>query len=329
MRLLVVDDAAVGRDGDFTIGEGIKRIDGLVTRNARHQMNDNLSMVAGEVIETLNLDLTLFDCLSYRLDERIGGFTKRHIGDTQRLLVDLVDATTYLDDAATSTIVIFRNVDEATRREVGVKLKRFAFETGNRRIEQFVEVMRQDLRRKTHSNTLHALGEEQRELDGKVDRLLLATIVGKLPRCDLIIEHHLEREFRKASLDVTWCGCRIAREDIAPVALTVDEQFLLSQLHQGIADAGIAMRMVLHGLSNDVSHLVVAAIIDYLHGMQDATLHRLQSVGQVRHGTLQDDVTRIVEEPVLVHAAQMVYLVIRGIVIIMGLVAIACSRCLF
>ena len=70
------------------------------------------------------------------------------------------------------------------------------------------------------------------------------------------------------------------------------------------------MRMVLHGLSNDVSHLVVAAIIDYLHGMQDATLHRLQSVGQVRHGTLQDDVTRIVEEPVLVHAAQMVYLVI-------------------
>ena len=89
------------------------------------------------------------------------------------------------------------------------------------------------------------------------------------------------------------------------------------------------MRMVLHGLSNDVSHLVVAAIIDYLHGMQDATLHRLQSVGQVRHGTLQDDVTRIVEEPVLVHATQMVYLVIRGIVIIMGLVAIACSRCLF
>ena len=51
--------------------------------------------------------------------------------------------------------------------------------------------MRQDLRRKTHSNTLHALGEEQRKLNGKVDRLLLAAIVGQLPGGDLVIEHHL------------------------------------------------------------------------------------------------------------------------------------------
>ena len=131
VRLLVVDDAAVWRDGDLAVGEGIKRIDGLVARNARHQMDDNLGMVAGEVVETLDLDLALFDGLSYRLNERIGGFAKRHIGDAQRLLVDLVDAATHLDDAATSTVVIFRNIDEATCREVGIEFERFAFETSD------------------------------------------------------------------------------------------------------------------------------------------------------------------------------------------------------
>ena len=231
VRLLVVDDAAVGRNGDLAVGESVKCIDGLVARHTRHQMDDNLGMVAGEVVETLDLDLALFDGFAYRLDERIGGFAKRNIGDAQRLLVNLVDAATHLHDAASCSIVIFRNVDKTTCREVGVKFERFALEAGNRSIEKFVKVVGQDLRRKTYGNTLHALGEEQRELDGQVDRFLLATIVGKLPRGNLIVEHHLERKFRKARLDVTGCSCRITCEDIAPVALAVDEQFLLSQLH--------------------------------------------------------------------------------------------------
>ena len=67
------------------------------------------------------------------------------------------------------------------------------------------------------------------------------------------------------------------------------------------------MGVKLHGLAHDVGHLVVAAVIHALHCVQDAALHGLQTVLDARHRTLQDDVRRIVEKPVLVHARQMVH----------------------
>ena len=68
--------------------------------------------------------------------------------------------------------------------------------------------------------------------------------------------------------------------------------------------------MVLHGLSHDIGYFVVATIVNHLHGMEDAALNGFQTISKVRNGTLQNDVARLVEEPVLVHATQMVYLVV-------------------
>ena len=65
--------------------------------------------------------------------------------------------------------------------------------------------------------------------------------------------------------------------------------------------------MELHCVSHDVSHLVVPAVVHSLHGMQDSSLHRFQSVPDVRHRSLKNNVGCIVKEPVLVHTAEMVY----------------------
>ena len=86
----------------------------------------------------------------------------------------------------------------------------------------------------------------------------------------------------------------------------VDEQFLLPQLHQRVANGGVAVGVELHGVSHDVGHLVVASVVQPLHGVQDASLHGFQPVVDVGHGALQDDVGGIVQKPVLVHAAQLV-----------------------
>ena len=66
------------------------------------------------------------------------------------------------------------------------------------------------------------------------------------------------------------------------------------------------MGVELHGVSHDVRHLVISAVVHALHRVQDAALYGLQSVLDVRHGTLQNDVRSIVKEPTLVHAAQVV-----------------------
>ena len=167
--------------------------------------------------------------------------------------------------------------------------------------------MRQDFRRKTHSNTLSALRQQQGELGGQRDRLLVSAVIAELPICGFRVEYHVEREFRQACLDVSGGGSAVAREDVAPVSLRVDEQVLLSHLHQRIANGSVAVRVELHSVSHDVGHLVETAVVHTFHRVQNASLHRLQTVADMRNGALQNHVAGIVEEPILVHAAQMVH----------------------
>ena len=107
-------------------------------------------------------------------------------------------------------------------------------------------------------------------------------------------------------LDVSWCCRLVACEDIAPVSLGVHQQLLLPELHQGIADAGIAVRMELHGVAHDVGHLIISSVVHPLHGVEDATLYGLEAVADMWHGTIQDGVRGVVQKPGLVHAVQMV-----------------------
>jgi hypothetical protein len=44
--------------------------------------------------------------------------------------------------------------------------------------------------------------------------------------------------------------------------------------------------MVLHGISNDIFHFIESSIVDAIHGMHDATLHWLQTVGNMGYGAL-------------------------------------------
>ena len=50
------------------------------------------------------------------------------------------------------------------------------------------------------------------------------------------------------------------------------------------------MRMELHGMSYDICHLVVASVVQPFHGVENASLHRFQSIVDMRYGTLQDNV---------------------------------------
>ena len=44
----------------------------------------------------------------------------------------------------------------------------------------------------------------------------------------------------------------------------------------------------------------------YSHGMKNTTLHRLESIVDVRHGPLKNHVGGIIQEPILVHAGKMI-----------------------
>ena len=65
------------------------------------------------------------------------------------------------------------------------------------------------------------------------------------------------------------------------------------------------MRVELHGVSHHVGHLVVAAIVEQFHRVQNAALHGFEAVAKVWHGTLKYDVRGIVKKPVLIHAGKL------------------------
>ena len=64
------------------------------------------------------------------------------------------------------------------------------------------------------------------------------------------------------------------------------------------------MRVILHGLSDDVRDLGVGPVVNLVHCMKDTPLHRLQPINDVRHSPIEDCVGRIVQIPVLEHSGQ-------------------------
>ena len=61
------------------------------------------------------------------------------------------------------------------------------------------------------------------------------------------------------------------------------------------------MRVILHCLADYVRHLGVTAVVHDSHGVQDAPLDGLESVYDMRNGTVQDGIGRIVQIPLLEH----------------------------
>ena len=127
--------------------------------------------------------------------------------------------------------------------------------------------MWQYLRGKTYGDTVSTLSKQQWELNRQGHRLLLSTVVRQHPLCGLLVVDYIEGKLREARLDITTCSSLVTRKDVTPVTLHIDKKSLLTKLHQGILDRGITMWVVLHSLTHNISHLVVAAILHALHGV--------------------------------------------------------------
>ncbi len=84
----------------------------------------------------------------------------------------------------------------------------------------------QDFRRQVHGDAVGPPGPAAAGVMGSVTGSLRC---GRRPSVSLrrlLVEDHVEANFEKTRLDITARGGLVAREDIAPVALTVDQQVL-------------------------------------------------------------------------------------------------------
>ncbi len=259
-------------------------------------MDEYLGPGGCEVLHIAYLYLPLLVGLQYAVDKGAGlagrarGLAVGYLGDGKRLAVTLLYLGTHAHHASALPVIVFAHVDAAACGEVGVQMELLATQVGDGRIAYLAQVVGQYLAVQSHGDALGSLGKQQGELHRQRDGLLVSSVIGEFPLGGLGVEHHIQGKVAQPGLDVPACGGIVSRDDVAPVALAVNQQVLLPQLHQRVLDAGITMGVELHGVAHDVGHLVVPAVIHALHAVHDTPLHGLEPVPYVRHGPLQDHI---------------------------------------
>ena len=311
--LAVPNHAGVGGVGDFAVGEGVECVDGLVGGDTGLKVEVDLGLRCRVVVYLLDFQLSAVNGFSDGVggfgDEVFGSGAVRYLVDHQCFVINDTDLGAVADLAALRTVVVFAHIDGPARREVGINLEIFAFEDAYRCIDEFVEVVGQNEGGHTHTDTFHALRKQQREFDGQRDRLAVTAVVGDLPLSGFVVENHLFGKRSETRLNVTRRGSIVAGEDVTPVSLCVDEQVLLTHLHEGRANGLVAVRVVFHRVTHDVGHLVETTVLQFVHRVEDAALHGFQTVVNVGKGAVENDVGGVIQVPFAVHRLRENYLV--------------------
>ncbi len=273
LRLVVHNDAGVRGDVALAVRERVEGIDRLVRGHIVRKMHKDLDLLGCHVLDLLDLYLAFVLGLEDRVDEYVGCLPVRNLCDGHRVLVDLLDLRAHLHAAATGSVLVVAAICGAAGREVRVDREVLALENLHRRVDEFVEVVGQDLGGHPDGDSLGALRKQKGKTDRELGRLLVASVVGCHPVGHFRVEDDLLGESAKARLDVTWRRVAVAGEDVAPVSLAVDQKAFLSELHKGSKDRRVSVRVVLHRLSDDVGDLRVASVIHPEHRVKHAPLY--------------------------------------------------------
>ena len=140
------------------------------------------------------------------------------------------------------------------------------------------------------------------QLGGQDDGLLLAAVVGGDELGEVVVEELRGGQVGQAALDVARGGGGIAGVDVAEVALAFDEIAAVDQRDERVADGGVAVRMELHRVADDVGDLDEAPVVVLVQRIQDAALDGLEAVLDLGDGAVADDVGGVLQE-IAVHQA--------------------------
>ena len=158
-------------------------------------MDEDIHLVGGDVVYLLELDLALVLGIHNGLDKDAGGLSVRDLGYGDGTLVYLLDFRPDLYDSASLALIVFRAVGIASGREVRIDLVRFVLKYLYGSVDEFVEVMRKNLRGHTHTDTFRTLCKQERESYRKLRRLLVPSVVAVHPVRDARVEDDFLSEF--------------------------------------------------------------------------------------------------------------------------------------
>ena len=157
-------------------------------------------------------------------------------------------------------------------------------------VTEFAEVVRRDVCGHTDCDARRAIEKEVGKLSGEYGRFLGCFVVVGNHVNGLFLEvvEHLLRNLLHTHFGVSHCGRTVA-VDGAEVSVAIHERTsegeVLRHTDNGVVHGGIAMRMVLtdHVTDNTcaLKMLRVPCVVEHVHRIETAAMHRLQSVSNV------------------------------------------------
>ena len=311
LRLVVLDHARRRRQIRLAAGEHVKLLDDFLRLAALRQMDEDFHRVRRVVVDVLDLDLALRVRREDRLDQRLRRRPERQLRDRQQILAPHLDLRAHLHLPAALAIVVFREIRDAARRKVRINPKRLPLQVIDRRPAKIVEIMRQDLRRQADRDALRAFQQHDRELRRQRHRLPRAPVVAQLPRRRLRVEQHVLRKIRQPRFDVTRRRRIVPRQEVSVVALRLDQKRPLPDRHQRGADRRIAVRMQRHRATHHIRDFVKPPVVHVPQRVENAPLHRLEAVVDVRHRAIENHIARVFEKPAAITHRQRRILVLH------------------
>ncbi len=220
-RVAVADDKKVDRYRHLAVGEGVQRVDDVLGVDSARQRKLDLDVLGGEVVDAGYLDLVLLGRCLYRSDETLGRGTERYFANEDALRITGVELRPH--QHLPVAVLIVRDIDEASGREVRIELKLLTAQARFYRLEHLGEVVGENLRRHSDCNPLRPLNEDDRYLRRKGYRLPVSSVIGVFVLGNLGVVENALGERRYAAFDVPRSRRLVAGQDIPEVALFVDE----------------------------------------------------------------------------------------------------------
>ena len=182
----VANNDHFGRDRNGTVGVHIQPLPGLFRIITAGRGDADLHMVAGKVADIGNADLVFICCFFDRSDqaERIG--RRRNFPDDQIAPLN-VDFGTQGDFAV--AVIVFAHIHNTALLKIRVELKRFTFQFSDLRLDQLVEVVRQNGRGHTDGDTVTAHHQQTGDFCRQQHRLFFSAVVVGDKFGDVVVEH--------------------------------------------------------------------------------------------------------------------------------------------
>ena len=321
LRPAAVERHHVGAEARLQRREPVELVQHHVGHGIALQLDDDAKTVAvGFVAQVGNaFDLLLAhqfgDALDHgRLVHLVGNF-----GDDDRLaiLADGVDrhlaahhdraaaeviggadALVAEDDAAGRKIRTRNDLDEVVDPERGVVDQRDAG------VDHLAEIVRRDVGGHADRDAAGAVDEQVGEFRRQDHRLLLGAVIVRLEVDRVLVDvvEQVVRDLGEARFRVAHRRRHIA-VDRTEIALAVDQRHahgeFLRHAHQRVIDRLVAVRMILtDDVADGACRLAVRLVplkAVLVHRIEDAAVHRLQTVARIRQRTRHDHAHGVIE----------------------------------